>query len=226
MVLFLLCGVAVLLCLGLATPFVPAITWALALAIVAHPLHFRIEKKFPAKRDLASGLATAIVAIGLLAPTVLIVQQVTRQSTAGLAQVQEMVESGAIRQKLESDPRMATVYHWVEGNLDLKKEVESLSAGVRQSVGGWIRGTVWTALQLLITVFLLFFLFRDRVQALQALRSYLPLSRRESEMLLERIRSMVHATVFGSVTVACIQGVLGGLMFWILGCRVRCYGAR
>jgi len=36
-------------------------------------------------------------------------------------------------------------------------------------------------------------------------------------MLLERIRSMVHATVFGSLTVACIQGLLGGLMFWIMG---------
>jgi len=61
---------------------------------------------------------------------------------------------------------------------------------------------------LLIAVFLLFSLFRDRVEALQALRSYSPLSRKESHMLLERTRSMVHSTVFGSLT---------GLMFCTLG---------
>jgi|GEM_PF-3247279 len=70
---------------------------------------------------------------------------------------------------------------------------------------------------LLIAVFLLFSLFRDRVEALQALRSYSPLSRKESDLLLERIRSMVHATVLGSLTVAWIQDERGGLMFWILG---------
>jgi len=58
---------------------------------------------------------------------------------------------------------------------------------------------------LLIAVFLLFSLFRDRVEALQALRSYSPLSRKESDMLLKRVRSMVQATVFGSLTVAWVK---------------------
>ncbi len=185
--------------------------------MVAHPLHLWIEKRLPEKPVLASGLATAVVTIGLLAPILLILQQLAQQSTTGLRQLQEMVDSGEIQQKLDSDPRVAAVYAWVGSNLDLKKEVEGLSTAVAQNVGGWIKGTVWSSVQLFITVFLLFYLFRDRSEALHALRSYLPLARRESDMLLERIRSMVHATVFGSLTVAGIQGVLGGLMFWFLG---------
>jgi predicted PurR-regulated permease PerM len=216
-ILFTFTAITVILCLGLAAPFVPAITWSLALAVVAHPLHAWVEKRLPGKPDLASVLATAIVAIGLLAPVVLVVQQLAQQSTSGLGELQEMVKSGTIKQRLESDPKTAIPFQWIEANFDLEKEVENLSAGVRQSIGGWIKGTVWNAVQLLVTVLLLFYLFRDRVEALRALRSYLPLSRRESDMLLERIRSMIHATVFGSLTVAGIQGVLGGLMFWFLG---------
>lgn len=215
--LFTFTAVAVVICLGLAAPFVPAITWALALAVVAHPIHAWIQKRLPGKPVLVSALATAVVTIGLLAPVVLIVQQLIQQTTSGLGQLQQTLESGSIKQQLESDNRTAAAYHWIEANFDLEKEVESLSNGFRQNVAGWIKGTAWTAMQLLITIFLLFFLFRDRVEALQALRSYLPLSRRESDALLERIRSMIHATIFGSLTVAGIQGVLGGLMFWILG---------
>lgn len=35
--------------------------------------------------------------------------------------------------------------------------------------------------------------------------------------LFDRIRAITHATVYGTVVVAVIQGALGGLMFWFLG---------
>jgi predicted PurR-regulated permease PerM len=63
----------------------------------------------------------------------------------------------------------------------------------------------------------LFFLLRDRRLALQSLRELLPLSNREADVLLRRIRDTIHATVFGTVVVAIVQGTLGGLMFWLLG---------
>ncbi|MFN0102625.1 MAG: AI-2E family transporter [Bryobacteraceae bacterium] len=210
-------AIATAVCLALAVPFVPAITWALALSVVAHPIHEWIHTRLPRKPELASALATGVVAIGLLAPIVLIVQQLAMQTSTGLGQIQAMVESGELKKKLENDPRAAAVTQWIEANVDPKKEIEGLSGAFKQSVGRWIQGTVWTAMQLLITVFLLYYLFRDRVTALKALKSYLPLSGRESDRVLDRIRSMIHATIFGTLTVACLQGVLGGLMFWILG---------
>jgi predicted PurR-regulated permease PerM len=41
----------------------------------------------------------------------------------------------------------------------------------------------------------------------------------ESAYFFERIRSMAHATIYGSVTTAVVQGTLGGIMFAILGIR-------
>jgi len=102
-------------------------------------------------------------------------------------------------------------------NVDVQKETAFVAESLRGAVSRWIGGAVWTAVQLFVTVFLLFFLFRDRSSGLKTLRSYLPLSRSECDRLLSRIGSMVHATLFGSVTAALVQGALGGLMFWILG---------
>jgi len=45
----------------------------------------------------------------------------------------------------------------------------------------------------------------------------LPLRREQSEAIILRTQQVVSASVYGVVTIAVIQGILGGLMFWILG---------
>ena len=52
---------------------------------------------------------------------------------------------------------------------------------------------------------------------LATVRSYLPLTAPEATLFLERIRMMTHATIYGTVVTALIQGTLGGVMFAVLG---------
>jgi predicted PurR-regulated permease PerM len=49
------------------------------------------------------------------------------------------------------------------------------------------------------------------------LRWLLPFEDRQKDVLLERIRDAIYATLQGSLSIALIQGSLGGVMFWILG---------
>jgi predicted PurR-regulated permease PerM len=80
-----------------------------------------------------------------------------------------------------------------------------------------VRQSVWTILNVLITMFTLFFFFRDRHEARQAVRALIPLSDGECDDVFRRVRDTIHATIYGSVLMAAIQGALGGLMFWWLG---------
>ncbi len=66
-------------------------------------------------------------------------------------------------------------------------------------------------------LFALFFLFRDREDAVRALRSLIPLNGHQTEMLLRRLTDVLTATLQGRVIIAVLQGSLGGLMFWLLG---------
>ncbi len=68
-----------------------------------------------------------------------------------------------------------------------------------------------------MTLYLLFFFLRDRRIALQALRWLSPLSRTEMNYLFHRVNDTICATIHGTLSVAVMQGVLGGLMFWWLG---------
>lgn len=44
-----------------------------------------------------------------------------------------------------------------------------------------------------------------------------PLGEADTEIVFRRFVDTVHATIFGTVAVAAVQGTLGGLMFWWLG---------
>ena len=74
------------------------------------------------------------------------------------------------------------------------------------------------------TFYLLFYFLRDHRAVLALLRSLSPLSETEMDSLLSRVGDTVYATVYGTLTVAAVQGSLGGVMFWWLVCRRLCYG--
>lgn len=215
-VLLAFTALSILVCIVVVAPFIPAITWALAVAIVAYPLHSWIRSRIQ-RPDLAAAICVALLTLGLLIPIVFVAQEIGGQITGGIQYAQEMTKSGELQSQLERNPNAAVVLGWIRKHVDVDKELRQFGEGMQQRITGWVKGTVWTLIQLLLTIFLLFYLFRDRDKALHTLRSMLPLSDQEADEVLERVRTMIQATMYGTVGIAFIQGLLGGLMFWILG---------
>src|SRR5688500_11308188 len=81
------------ICYRLAVPFLPALTWAAALAILAQPMHAWMERKF-SKRipGLAAGVSVTIVALAIIGPTVFACTQVVRQLTQNADQLQTFLD--------------------------------------------------------------------------------------------------------------------------------------
>jgi predicted PurR-regulated permease PerM len=216
---FVLISLAVLgcvVCIVIAVPFLPAITWALALGVVAHPIHDWANRRTQ-NASLSAGIAVALITIGLLLPAAFVAQEIGVEATESYDSVQKRLRSGEFIKALEESPKTRHLGRWIRRNININRELDRIGEVIGGQVTSWVKGTMWTVLQLGVTVFLLFYLFRDRLLALSAVRSLLPLSERESDYLLERIRAVIHATIYGTLVVATVQGFLGGLMFWILG---------
>ena len=64
---------------------------------------------------------------------------------------------------------------------------------------------------------MLFFFLRDRRGIVRKLQSLSSLTSSETRHVLSRFVDTIHATVFGKLVVAGVQGTLSGLMFWWLG---------
>jgi len=70
-----------------------------------------------------------------------------------------------------------------------------------------------------IALYLAFFLIRDGDDVVRALRHSAPLAPVKKRELFAKFRTVIRATVKGSLVVAAIQGLLGGIAFWALGAQ-------
>lgn len=70
---------------------------------------------------------------------------------------------------------------------------------------------------LFVMLFALFFLLRDGDRAGQLIRRLLPFPEAERERLIRTTHDLVIASVGAGLSVAAVQGLVGGLAFWALG---------
>jgi predicted PurR-regulated permease PerM len=204
------------LCYRLVEPFLPALAWGLALAVVAYPIHKTICRRIP-NATISAALSVVTVSLAIVVPAALVIQQLVRQGGETLRVARRYLETGAWRDALASRPRLAPAFTWAAEHID----AEDLLARAGTYLEAWgpalLSGSVGAAVQLLITLLVLFYLFRDKRDIAADVRSFLPTSERETDILLRRIADTIHATIFGSLAVAAVQGFMGGLMFWLLG---------
>jgi predicted PurR-regulated permease PerM len=99
----------------------------------------------------------------------------------------------------------------------LEEQLGAVGRAVAERATGLLSTSFGFLTQLGVTLFVLFFLYRDRGQAVRALRNLLPLANTEADKMFERVASTISATVNGSLTVALVQAVLAGTVYLILG---------
>ena len=214
-----LAGASVLvgvLCWWIVEPFVPAITWALVLAVLAHPLHERIFARMPNRPSLAAALAVVVVTLAIALPAAFIVRQVGSEAIGSVATVRKLAEADRWKLVVERFPRLAPVRDWIQREVDMDEQAAKASGGMAKGVGNMLQRAMDVGITALVTLFLLFYFVRDKVRILRLLEELVPLSATESQQVRKNIRDTIGAVVFGTLVVAALQGTLGGIMFWWL----------
>lgn len=204
------------LCYRMTLPFVPALTWALALAVLFIPAHRWLAStvKHP---SLAALISVLVIALIVVVPATFMGQRIVSEAAAGADNIRAKVESGEWQRALDAHPRVAPLAQRIARQIDLPGTISAIAAWLANTAASFVTGSVMQLVDLLLTFYLLFYFLRDRQEVLQSLRSLSPLSKADMDKLFSRVGDTVHATVYGTLTVAAVQGALGGLMFWWLG---------
>ncbi|AGA31579.1 AI-2E family transporter [Singulisphaera acidiphila] len=205
------------LCVWLSVPLLPAITWGVALAILAWPMHRRIRRHV-ARPGLAAALSAAVVVVLLLGPGLFVTYHLAREATSAAQRVRGDEAAAQIRAKAASIPGGKAVVKWFDrAGIDAEKEVSQIIRSSTQGASDFVQGSASAALQFLVAVFILYHLFHDRAEFLSGLRGMLPLSEEESNFLLKRAADSVHANLYATVLTSLIDTAGFGLAFWMVG---------
>jgi predicted PurR-regulated permease PerM len=207
---------SIYLCYVIARPFLASLVWALALAVLIFPVYRRV-KNYVGNESAAAGLMTFLVAVVLVVPVILVTRQLTREIWRNVEYVRGEIEKGEWRAQIEQNQYAAQALRFAEEEMNLRQTLEQTTGKIPEHVSNFLSGSIWILFQLLITFFALFFFFRDHDSFLRGVRRLVPLSSKETDAVFKRVSDTLYAAVFGEMLIALVQGVLGGLMFWILG---------
>lgn len=207
--------IALYLCYRMAVPFLSSLAWALALSVMALPLQRRLEGRFRSP-NLVSALSVLVAAVVIVVPVVLVTSSMIDEAVSAAAGINAHVESGDWRVVLANHPRLTSLANWVDREFDVPGTVNAASGTLTEMATNLVRGSLRQAVELLVTFYLLFYFLRDRKQALMSIRYLSPLSASQMGRLYSQVSDSLHATLYGTFTVAMVQGALGGLMFWAL----------
>lgn len=199
-------------------PFLVPLGWAAVLVVFFYPLQARLEPRLG--RSRAAFLSTAGVALILILPGLALLSTFVREGLDASRGIERAVVEGQM-------PSVTRFWTWVTqhaptagaagGIADLPTLVRQWSARVAEflaaRLGTVLRNVLAVLFDLFVTIFALFYGFRDADAIVRAMRGLLPLEEEHREKVITEARDLIFASVTTSLIIAAIQGTLGGIAF-------------
>jgi predicted PurR-regulated permease PerM len=207
-------------------PFFGAVLWGVIIAIMFAPLYRRLSRSMRQRRTLAALATEIIVLVMVILPVTLIATLLVQEALSTYQRIQsgDLDFGRRLQQVLDAMPAWVTDLLDRVGLTSLSVMRERLSAGLTQGAQFLAsqalnlgQNTFDFIVNLFLMLYLLFFLLRDGDRLASRINAAVPLHPTQKRDLAYRFTTVIRATVKGNVVVAVVQGILGGLIFWILG---------
>jgi predicted PurR-regulated permease PerM len=219
--------IAVYLFFRVLRPFLAPLIWGAVLAGVFFPLNTKLRRHLR-NNNLRALIMCVIVACVIIVPAIFVAIGLVGEVSDLYPKFKAGVEAG--KYDLILRPQ---VYGWNEklkgllgGHIDtaaldveafILGNLERISKFLLKQASGLVGNLSSAIVTFVFALISMFYFFRDGDRLVTRVRELLPMSKDLKANLTGRINEVVHATVYGGVVVAVIQGILGGLIFLALG---------
>ncbi len=208
------------------SPFFGAVFWAMVLALMFMPVHRRLCARLRGRDTLAALGTLLFCMVIVVVPMIFVVGAMVDEATS----FTQRLRTGEFNPRTYFEQIQNALPGWSRdllgrfGLFNAQDVVDKLTAAVVQ--GGQAltaralaigQNTLMLLVDLGIMLYLLFFFLRDGRDLAQTIRRAVPMQRQHTDFLLSKFATVVRATVKGTVVVALVQGMLGGVAFAFLG---------
>jgi predicted PurR-regulated permease PerM len=199
-------------------PLLWPLGWAVVFAIVVHPLYTRLNRRWGPRS--AALVSTLTVAVALVVPAVSLTMVVAGEAIDASSALQRAIADGRVARLAHSGADLARRLPGV-ASLDVSRAAVDLVRKAAEVVvaqsGLVLRDLAVFTVDVAIALVATFFLLRDSKSMVRTLRRVLPVPDAMREALMARIADLVAVGVTAAVAVAAVQGLLGGVAFWLVG---------
>jgi predicted PurR-regulated permease PerM len=212
----------------IVAPFGPALIWGAVIGIATFPLYERVRLRFRGRENMSSAVMTFFVFLVFILPMGGIVALLAGEA----ADVYRVLESATKSRQIpgfETVRSNPTLGSWITGvesflagfGIDVEAELLPAAKYAVSSLfgfaGGILKNILFSIINIILVLILLFFIYRDGEKFQDEFWSVIPLSDENKRALKENVSRVLTGCIVGIVGTGLIQGVLGGIGFWISG---------
>lgn len=206
-------------------PFLLDIFVAVVTVIIFFPVYGKSLRLFKGRKIPSALLTLLIIIFSFLIPLSLFSGVITAQSLELYEKISKGMQDGSLKKALD----LKLVYFnlfFDRWHIDLQalkleeqvgKFLTAFSEFIYTEMTALARGVASFLFDLVIVLFVTFFLLIDGERFLAEIRGISPLEISHYDRILTQLTLTIKATLKGSVVVALVQGFLGGVGFWIFG---------
>ncbi len=204
--------------------FIVTILLAAVFTALFYPLYELLLKYFRNNKTFSSIICCLALLLGLMVPVYIVADLVSQEAIdlyqTAVPKIREIIEKGdeGLLGKIKDYPLVKNLnldtIDWQSSLQDIVKNTGNVIATVSNKT---FKGTFQILTNLFVTLFTMFYFFRDGDRLIQRIKYLSPLDDRHEETLIDRFVSVSRATVKGTLLIGIVQGTLGGLTLWICG---------
>ncbi len=223
---FLIAGAFVYLFYRIIIPFFSPICWAAVLVILFFPLYEKVRGKVKSK-GLASLLLCVFIIILIVGPITYLFAALVNEAADVAAQVNDLYRDGKLDKYLAIDlpwwgavkKKLSQYYDLSQINIDqLIRDSFNKAAGIIfDQTGSLITNATKAIFNFILMIFTMYYFFKDGTTIVRQAKRLMPIPAEQVELTFGELREVIQATMYGGIVVALIQGLLGGILFAIVG---------
>lgn len=219
-------GMLAYLTYGILEPFFASVAWASILVFVTWPLYQMLLRHVGGRTNLAASIMTLLMALLLLGPLawVLVILQselreIYTQLSALLARPELPLPEWLHRHAPWISQELERLWNSAHANpASLKDPLQSLLNLVMNHIGSIAGGIGRSLAKIMVTLFAVFFFYRDGLALLNSIRrALLQMLHHHGERYLRAAGDMTRAVVIGIVLTALAQALLAGIGYAVAG---------
>ncbi|MBI2134428.1 AI-2E family transporter [Candidatus Woesearchaeota archaeon] len=206
-------------------PFLTALLTGIVFSYIFYPIYGKILKRIPNK-NASAFIASLLVILVITIPLFFVLNTVSKEAYATyILSKQKSSNVQLLSSECQPADKSACklMHYFAEKASDpqLKYYLDTTIKEATTRITGKISDILVSipvfVLHMFITLFIMFFLFRDGHLLINKVERLLPLKEKYRKRVINKLGDMTYAVIYGSIIIAIIQGTLGGIGFFIFG---------
>ncbi|WP_320007930.1 AI-2E family transporter [Maridesulfovibrio sp.] len=226
--LILLLISAIALGYSVIKPFINTIIISVVLCGIFYPLNKKICCRLGGRPKIGAFLTVLIIVFAIIIPAVVFFLGLIGQGVDSVSAINEWLRTTDFSTFFNSDHYNSYLL-WLEqkfpfieiSSSDIQARILEISRSFGQALltsGTWLAGNMASLVaHFLIMIFLVFSFLKDGDRFIERLRYLSPLRWEQEDFIIESLRKVSKSVLIGSLFIAVLQGVVGGIGLAIAG---------